>query len=137
MKNKRPVRRKRRSFEFKRGFVTMVVYDLKTHRAIRKTIEAQILGHWAFHTYFKNQWIVVHAPTGIPVMSFDNRKEAVILIKRLCTKVKSTWYPTKEILENFIEWHHETLELIRQYYETITKCADYQDITNTKEDIPF
>lgn len=114
-----------------------MVFDINVERVIYKTVEAQILGQWAVHTYFRNKYTVTHAPTGIQLISLNNEKETKILIKRLHTKIQINWEPEEKVLKNFAEWSHETLKLIRRLYGNILKCANYQDITDTEEDLPF
>lgn len=136
-KNKRPVRLKRNPFKFKKGFITIMIFEINCKKVVYKAVEAQILGQWAFHTYFKNKYTITHAPTGIQLICLDNEKESKILIKRLYCKIQSNWKPEEKILKDFAEWSYETLELIRGLYGNIWECANCQDITNTEEDLPF
>lgn len=44
---------------------------------------AYCLKEFGYHVYFLGAFIVFHIPSGIPIQSFDNEKEARIKAKRL------------------------------------------------------
>ena len=76
-------------------------------------------------------------PTGFQVASCESEKKARILIKRLFTKVRSSWRPSAKLLDQYIQWRYDTLKILRTAIETKTTCVNYQDVTDTDEDIPF
>lgn len=131
------MRRKRNLFTFRKDKFTIIVDDITSNRPVQKEVNGFVIGDWGYHTYFKNEWTVTHVPTGFAVSSYDNKKDAVVLIKRLFTKARSEWHPKPEILKNFSEWYFEILKLIKKSGSSYKLFVDRQDVTNTNEDIPF
>jgi hypothetical protein len=135
----RPQRHKRQPprFNFYRAYKPIAISGEDGY--FQKDVLMTCLERFGYHTYYPEKWTVTHLASGLALVKLSTEVEAIVLVKRFETKMKSKWSPNISDIIDQYEFKDEA-EKIHAFHKekyAVVHRTTKTDTGSMEDDIPF